>query len=311
MVAERLTLEDILGNQESKFARAFLKAARKLSSRADLEILTDLILKGDSEGAVRYLKSLSAIVRDGQRDAFIAAADKAAGYISETINVYVSFDLTNRRAVSKLKQGGLRLVRQIDKEQKRLVMDALKIGVREGNNPKLIAETFKNGIGLTSKQRAAAARYRKILEGKGRSVFDYALRPDEMDSEILSALRGKKPMPKALIDRAHNQYILNARAHRAKVIARTEALRAVHEGAEEMFYQTIEAGDVKKEKVRRFWLAALDARTRDTHIGLNGQDRDLDQPWQTKNGNIMYPGDPSADPAETIQCRCVLTYDVV
>ena len=61
-------------------------------------------------------------------------------------------------------------------------------------------------------------------------------------------------------------------------------------------------------KVQKQWLATLDNRTRDAHAMLDGQIKDIDEPFDSELGEIMYPGDPSADPANVYNCRCTLVY---
>lgn len=60
--------------------------------------------------------------------------------------------------------------------------------------------------------------------------------------------------------------------------------------------------------VRKQWMATLDHHTRDAHADLDGQVQDVDAPFKSSLGNIMYPGDPTADPANVWNCRCTLTY---
>ena len=62
-------------------------------------------------------------------------------------------------------------------------------------------------------------------------------------------------------------------------------------------------------KVKKVWMATLDERTRPAHQALDGQVRDINEPFDSMLGHIMYPGDPSADAANTWNCRCSLTYE--
>lgn len=61
-------------------------------------------------------------------------------------------------------------------------------------------------------------------------------------------------------------------------------------------------------RVQKQWMATLDARTRDAHADLDGQIKDVDKPFESSLGPIMYPGDPSAAPGNVWNCRCTLTY---
>ena len=60
--------------------------------------------------------------------------------------------------------------------------------------------------------------------------------------------------------------------------------------------------------VRKRWLATLDSRTRDSHQRLDGKEADVDEPFKSEFGDIMFPGDPHAHPADVYNCRCTLIY---
>jgi hypothetical protein len=90
---------------------------------------------------------------------------------------------------------------------------------------------------------------------------------------------------------------------RAGVIARTEthnaAMSAQHMAAEESGFP-----------MRKVWSAARGERTRDDHADADGQTRRLDEPFLVGGEELMYPGDPSGSPEQTINCRCVETFIV-
>ena len=55
------------------------------------------------------------------------------------------------------------------------------------------------------------------------------------------------------------------------------------------------------------WSCTLDARTRDTHLELDGQERGEDGYFTTMFGDkLEYPADPNGDPSEVYNCRCRL-----
>ena len=62
--------------------------------------------------------------------------------------------------------------------------------------------------------------------------------------------------------------------------------------------------------LQKEWLATMDDKTRDSHAELNGQKADINEPFHSSLGDIMYPGDPSAEPSNFYNCRCTLTYDI-
>lgn len=59
-------------------------------------------------------------------------------------------------------------------------------------------------------------------------------------------------------------------------------------------------------KVHKQWFATLDGRTRDAHRGLDGQEVPYNEPFESDLGEIDYPGDTEADPANVYNCRCTM-----
>ena len=88
--------------------------------------------------------------------------------------------------------------------------------------------------------------------------------------------------------------------------ARTAMTSAQNAGRMEMLHEAEEEGVKAKKK----WIATLDDRTRDAHADLDGEIVDVDEYFKNDIGEILYPGDPSADPANVYNCRCRLGYVV-
>lgn len=70
--------------------------------------------------------------------------------------------------------------------------------------------------------------------------------------------------------------------------------------------EAMKSAQQKGINVRKRWMATLDFRTRDAHGHLDGQVQDVDKPFHSDLGPIMYPGDFSAAPANYYNCRCTL-----
>ena len=88
------------------------------------------------------------------------------------------------------------------------------------------------------------------------------------------------------------------------LFARTAMTGAQNAGRVERLHDAQDMGIEVKKK----WLATLDDRTRDAHAYLDGEEAEVDEPFHSILGNIMYPGDPNADPANVYNCRCTLIY---
>lgn len=88
--------------------------------------------------------------------------------------------------------------------------------------------------------------------------------------------------------------------------ARTMTTAAENKGRQDSYVKATEDGVILK----RIWVATKDERTRAWHMELDGVEVDVDEPWSNEYGDIMEPGDPSADPANVYNCRCAMRVDV-
>ena len=89
--------------------------------------------------------------------------------------------------------------------------------------------------------------------------------------------------------------------------ARTIVTGAENKGRQDSYARAEDDGIVMK----REWIATNDSRTRHWHAELDGVEVDVDEPWVNDFGVIMFPGDPSADPANTYNCRCSMRAKVI
>lgn len=90
--------------------------------------------------------------------------------------------------------------------------------------------------------------------------------------------------------------------------ARTMVTGAENLGRQDS-YQALQDDGVIMKKV---WIATADERTRESHLVMDGQEVDIDEPFITGDGaQINYPGDPTADPGEVYNCRCSMSTRIV
>lgn len=60
-------------------------------------------------------------------------------------------------------------------------------------------------------------------------------------------------------------------------------------------------------KLKKTWVAVHDMRTRHAHRQLDGQTVEVNEPFKSELGDIMFPGDPNAkNPSNIYNCRCTL-----
>lgn len=88
-------------------------------------------------------------------------------------------------------------------------------------------------------------------------------------------------------------------------VARTAMTSAQNSGRIEAMHNAQDMGIA----VKKLWIATLDRRTRDAHGELDGQTAEVDDAFHSSLGDIYYPGDPNANPANTWNCRCSLGWE--
>ena len=89
--------------------------------------------------------------------------------------------------------------------------------------------------------------------------------------------------------------------------ARTAVTSAENSGRMDRMKEAVKKGVIFKKK----WIATPGTRTRKWHAELDGTPQDLDKPFTNAKGDIMFPGDPNADPANVYGCRCTLGWEYV
>lgn len=84
--------------------------------------------------------------------------------------------------------------------------------------------------------------------------------------------------------------------NRAIKIVRTESVRAANYGVRK-------GADTYEFEVVKSWASIPDNRRRHSHMAVDGEVREMDEPFS--NG-LQYPGDPNGPAKEVIFCRCNL-----
>ena len=126
----------------------------------------------------------------------------------------------------------------------------------------------------------------------------------KMRSQVLQGILQGESMDK-IADRM--QTVTDMNGVSAIRNARTMVTGAENAGCIDMMHKAATDGVI----MRKRWIATTDSRTRDWHRDLDGIEVDIDEPFQNDFGDIMFPGDPTADGANVYNCRCTLGYRVV
>lgn len=301
-------IERLLRAMEPRILEGFLAAILVAQEQNTLDELAELAVEGRLNEALEdSARAGAASLADLINSIIVESGQNVSGGMAAAFDQIVSFDQVNFRAVDVMRQNRLRLVTEFVQEQRIATRGALADGIRRGLNPRDTARAFRNSIGLTSRQQQAVENFRRLLTQGSAEALDRDLRDRRFDATVRRAVRGEIVLSTAQVERMTQRYQERFLKFRAEVIARTEALRAVHQGAELAFEQALEDGVIDRDTMERTWLTARDTRVRDTHSTMNGQRRPLGEAFVSGAGNrLRFPGDINAPASETIQCRCSL-----
>lgn len=306
-------MDELLSGADRRIQRAFNTIIAELKDELDLKELAELLSQGRMEEAIAKLDEVGRALGRATNKEYMAAAEEAAAFLKDAGVGRVRFDQVNTRAVAAMQRNSLRLVSNFSQEQIAATRAAILDGITAGANPRDMARRFRDSIGLTERQQQAVSNYRRTLEKVGTDAagqaeaLDRALRDGRYDRTVRRAIRETQPLTSTQIDTMVERYAQRYVKYRSEVIARTEGLRSVHEGIEDLFEEAFDQGVVGREELVRTWDSSRDSRVRDSHKNLHGQQRPFGQPFPGAAGPIRYPGDPEAPASETVQCRCLLT----
>lgn len=314
MPGQRDRLEELLSAQEETVRRAFLAFIAGVNDEKVLAHLADQLERGDLEGAMTtvdsYIVRFTDIVPTIQQAVGIATAAELAETVS-SVAIAIGFDASHPRAAQLARAARLNLVRELVDEQRAAIRQAVSRSFEEGVGTAGTARAFRGAIGLTSGQEQWVASFEGQLRGLDARVLSRALRDRRFDRTLERAVELRRPLTEAQISNMVERYRARALIYRSENIARTEAVRNTSLAREEALRQMIEQTGIATARVRRIWNATRDARTRDAHREMQGQERAVEEPFLDGSGNsLMWPGDPSAPPETTINCRCTVTFSV-
>lgn len=299
-------LERLLDKFEPKVRRTFLEIVRDIKDDLTLAEITEALESGRIVEAMQRATDYARL-GDAVVEANVAGAEQTAAELRELDNS-ISFDRTGARYGDTITDQRLQLITGVALQQREAIAEVLIAGLRADDPPAKIARGIRESIGLTGPQESAARRFEEALEDMSPKALRREL--DARDRKtIRRAIREGKALTQKQIDNMVARYRRRALKLRAETIARTEVLRALHEGQEEMLRQVIDAQKIDAGTLVRTWRTAADSKVRSSHRFMDGQDRALGEVFTTGNNFLLaYPGDPDGPASETINCRCTLTF---
>lgn len=307
-------LEALLTRQEENVRAAFEEFVRNINSEHVLAKIADLLEQGDIDGALEIVETFVARFADVVPRIQHDVGSETAAELNRAIGpvtVGIGFDPTHPRAADLARAARLNLITEFSDEQRAAVRQALSRAFESGAGTAATARAFRNAIGLTTGQEQWVASFENQLRNLDAAALDRALRDRRYDRTINRAIDLRQPLTEAQIGAMVERYRARALIYRSENIARTEALRNTSMAREEALQQMLEQTQMPASRVTRIWNAIHDERTRIFHRTMDQQERPMDEAFSDGHGNsLMWPGDPTAPPETTINCRCAVTFRI-
>jgi hypothetical protein len=317
--------DQLIENWDPVVRRAFLDAVKAMRDAAHLSQIVSMLERGDIEGALRAVGLDPTQLRPLDKalmGAFEAAGNATASLVpvqivADGFRVVFNFNMRNRDAEDWLAQNSATLISEILDDQRAMIRSYLTNAMAQGVNPRtaaldLVGRVGASGnreggtIGLTATQEQWVRSYADALASDSPAdVLDMALRDARFDASVKRAAANGEPIPADLINKMVTAYRNRALRYRAEAIARTEAMAAMHEAQQQAMEQAAASGKIDRSAISFVWRTARDARVRDSHRAMEGQQRPMGEKFVTGNGNrLEFPGDPNGPASEIVNCRC-------
>lgn len=301
-------LESLIAGAEARFQTEFLSIVAALSTRIDIELIVTLMERGRIIEAFEIVEKAAARLGSVYTETFIRSGADTARWLNANVQEFTfDFDRVNDGAVNAMQQNKLRLVRGFTDTQRKATQQALLAGIEAGDNPREVARKIKNSIGLTPHQEQWIRNYEAELRGGNRAALERQLRDKRFDRTIARAIEEGKPLSDSQIEKMVARYRAGALRYRAETIARTEALRSVHEGSAEMYRQAVEDGTLQADQLTREWNTKIDERRRPSHAKMHGQKRIVGEMFESGAGHRTLNPGAFGVASEDIDCRCVVS----
>ena len=318
MADSRQILETIARRYSPEIQEGLIKAFNKIRNLTTLNQLENIIKTRGIDELMLQLTGMEDIIGENIRneleDAMTESGRASFQFMPKQsiINPNYSFSIFNPQAAEFIRSYELNLIQNISNNTRRAVRNAIQFDIISGRNPLDTARTFRSTIGLTENQEQAVRNYRRSLENLDRDALRRALRDKRFDSTVRRAIETKQALSEDQINKYVNRYRNKYIKFRSENIALTESLRVVSASTQLAIDDMVDSGAIDDTNVRKLWHYLPGARA--AHVAIpkmNPKGVKLKEAFQTPLGPLRYPRDPNGTGANTIRCRCYLTYEIV
>lgn len=300
-------MEELLKLVEEHLGKQWIEVTDWLRDHNQLEDIEERLRAHDYEGAIKGVEDAALRFAAETHAAYVLSAQRNAQWLDGEVDSLVRFDVQNEHAVAAARANQYEWATGWTQEVRDTVRQVIVRGRENGTNPLDLARDIRDSIGLTPQQEAAVASYREALEQQDWSnALGRELSNGHSDRTVAAARDADRALTKEQIDLAVARYRDNMQTSRAETIARTESLRAIHEGQQEGLRQAVARGDVDADELILEWHHALVGRySRPDHVKMDGVQVQFGQDFELPDGvRMAFPGDPRGGAKHNANCRC-------
>lgn len=244
--------------------------------------------------------------------AYLESGRRASAWLDAKVpEKLVHFDSALSSVQARAEANTFAQVRGLTQESREILQRVHIEGSLSGEAPRETARRMRDSLGLTDPQERALANYRRsLVDGDWTRALSYETSSGNVDRTVRSLRQSGGSMTQVQIDRATDAWRKNGIAQRAEAIARTEALRVAHEGADDAMDQAIRRGDINADQLVKEWHAGPATRySRPDHRAMSRHDPIpfLDDFVLPDGTRMSHPGDSRAGAEHVANCRCTVS----
>lgn len=314
----QLRFHKLLKQLSPAMQTAFYSSIAELTRGINYQRAVDALRQGNIEGVLDALgidEAAFLAIYESAKAGFAIGARTAA--LAAPRGLTIRFDGRDMQAEALLEQHASKLVRDLTESQREVIREVLRDSLSKGENPRstitrLVGRVSRatkrreGGIlGLTGQHVSWLDNAREELENLNPAFLKRVRRDRRNDARIKKAIKKGIPLSKAEIDNIVGLYANKLLALRAENFALNESFAAINQSMLETYQQAVKQGKVAYQYVEKIWHSTGDTKVRETHRGMNGQRRKLNEKFNSSSGAVLdCPHDFKASASETNGCRC-------
>jgi SPP1 gp7 family putative phage head morphogenesis protein len=244
---------------EPAVTKALLEWLTAIAAAVSLPQLMRALASGPGASFAGVLQAVNVPSLPELRDPALREARRALRLVvaRDPDMLRLTFNILDHRVEQITQQQVARLVREVDTQVQEAIRTVVADAYRMGIHPYDFAPQIKELVGLTERQQMAVLN-------QTRSLMEQGVRPE-------------------IVQRRADEYTARLRRYRAKMIARTETIRALNGARVAGFEQAISDGYVNGDTAKMVWVAT-DGACPECEL-LDGEEADVGEGF----GEVDYP----------------------